>query len=62
MHIFQENIMHKNKQYKLNKYWYLGFLSVFGLPDAYRFLQGDVYSGWMLLWFLWLIDFIPSKK
>ena len=54
--------MHKNKQYKLNKYWYLGFLSVFGLPDAYRFLQGDVYSGWMLLWFLWLIDFIPSKK
>ena len=50
------------KEYTLGKYWYLGFLAIFGLPDAYHLLQGEAYSGWMLLWFLWLIDFIPSKR
>ncbi|MCF6210584.1 MAG: hypothetical protein L3J88_03565 [Gammaproteobacteria bacterium] len=58
----KEKTMHKNIEYKLSKHWYLGFLSIFGLSDAYHFFLGEMYSGWMLLWLLWLIDFIPTKK
>lgn len=51
---------------KMQKYWYLGFLSLIGfyrLPLMLDYLQGAENS-WLvltnLLWFLWLLNFIPE--
>ena len=47
--------------------WYLGFLSLFGLwfwPDILDALSGDgpVLDAAHLLWFLWLLNFIPENE
>lgn len=53
--------------YKVNKYWYLGFLGLIGfykLPEVLFFFQGNA-SAWELtnlLWFTWLFHFIPTKN
>ena len=55
-------MMKVEKQYELDKYWYLGFLALLGLPSFIDFMQGDNYHWSGFLWFLWLLNFLPNKK
>ena len=52
----------KNKaKYVFDKYWYLGFLSILGLPNANHFISGETYHWLGFLWFLWLLNFLPTE-
>jgi hypothetical protein len=54
------------KNYKFEKYWFLGFLGFVGfyeLPEILNYFQGNE-SLWIftnLLWFFWFLNFIPNK-
>ncbi|MEE9363533.1 MAG: hypothetical protein V3U92_13125 [Cellulophaga sp.] len=54
------------KTYKLEKYWYLGFLGFIGfyeLPLVLNYFQGNgsIWSLTHLLWFLWFFHFAPKN-
>lgn len=55
------------KTWKMQTYWYLGFLALVGVwkaPDVWAYLtagQGDWTVLINLLWFGWLFNFVPSR-
>lgn len=54
------------KSYKLQPYWYLGFLALIGvwhLPEVWAYVaqgQGAWHSLLGLLWFGWAFNFLPE--
>jgi hypothetical protein len=52
---------------KMNKYWWLGFLGFVGFykfPEVWAYFD-EGGSPWVmtgLLWFLWFLEFIPTKR